>query len=241
MGASPPARARFGSTEASSALARVGAFDGVLPTRVLRELRTAVVTSRARSHGTHWYALAASARPGFEQVIQDLRRHLPDAHEIVGAEWWFRASAADADFPFHFDRDEAIRTSVVSPHVASILYLGHAGGPTLVLDARPTRATAPTSGLAVHPRPGRFVMFPGALLHGVLPGRPDRWPRVTMLINWWRSVPRLERAAPMRGRSTAMRWRALVPVRAALEPIDPTRVMAKAAWLDVIRKQTSYR
>jgi len=224
----------------ASGLARVCAFDDVLPARVLRELRTDIISAHAHGGGgTHWYRLDAPPRLLFEQVIQHLRRYVPDG--FVGAEWWLRASPADADFPFHFDRDEAIRSSVVSPDLASILYLSNAGGPTLVIGATPMRATAPTAGLAVPPHAGRFMMFPGTLLHGVLPGRADRWPRVTMLVNWWRTVPRMERAAPLDA-SAPSTWHTPRATRAiVLETIDPTRVMAKAAWLDVIRNQTSYR
>jgi hypothetical protein len=176
----------------------------------------------------------------FEQAIQDLRRHVPGQH--AGAEWWFRAATTDTGFPFHFDRDEGIRREVVSPDLASILYLSSAGGPTVIVGAMPSRIAAPTEAIAVPPRPGRFAMFDGALLHGVLPGRPDRWPRVTMLVNWWRSEPRLERARPIatRPRVAATR-RTRAPRRAALEPIDPARLLSSAAWRDLIAKQATYR
>jgi hypothetical protein len=181
----------------------------------------------------------------FEQVIQHLRSFVPHGHAFVGAEWWLRAATTDAGFPFHFDRDEGIRSSIVSPDLASILYLGNVGGPTVILDATPSRTTAPKAGIAVHPRPGRFAMFPGALLHGVLPGRPSRWPRITMLVNWWRSVPRLERAPALASTAASSRWRLDVerrePPSVALESIDPSRLLAKAAWLDVISDQTRYR
>ena len=181
----------------ASALSRISAIDDAVPARVIGALRTQIIEAQARPRtgdGTHWYSLDAPPRRLFEQVIQHLRGFVPRAHEFIGAEWWFRATTTDTGCPFHFDRDEAIRSSIVSPGLASILYLSNAGGPTVILDATPSRSAAPTAGIAVHPRPGRFGMFPGTLLHGVLPGRTGRWPRVTMLVNWWRSVPRLERA-----------------------------------------------
>jgi len=235
----------------ASALSRISAIDKVVPAQVIGELRTQIIKSQTRppsrsDGGTYWYSLDTPARLVFEQVIQHLRSFVPRGHEYIGAEWWFRATTTDTGCPFHFDRDEGIRSSIVSPGLASILYLSNAGGPTVILGATPSRITAPQAGIAVYPRSGRFGMFPGTLLHGVLPGRPNRWPRVTMLVNWWRSVPRLERAPQQLDRTPAFsRWRVDVerakPTLAALESFDPSRLLAKAAWRDVISKQATYR
>ncbi|MDQ3364476.1 MAG: 2OG-Fe(II) oxygenase family protein [Myxococcota bacterium] len=235
----------------ASALSRISAIDEVLPAPVIGELRSQIIAAQARrpqagDGGTHWYALDESPRLLFEQVIQHLRSFVPRGDEFIGAEWWLRATPTDTGFPFHFDRDEGIRSSIVSPGLASILYLSNAGGPTVILDATPTRTSAPKAGIAVHPRPGRLGMFPGTLLHGVLPGRPGRWPRVTMLVNWWRSVPRMECAPAHRSSTRASRrWRVDVERAktscAVVERIDPSRLLASAAWRDVISKQTTYR
>jgi hypothetical protein len=228
----------------ASALSRIAAIDHAVPAHVIGALRSEIIESPPASDGTHWYLLDAPARLLFEQVIQHLRSVVPRGHEYIGAEWWFRATTTDAGFPFHFDRDEGLRSSIVSPDLATILYLSNAGGPTAILDATPSRITAPKAGIAVHPRPGRFVMFPGTLLHGVLPGRPSRWPRVTMLVNWWRSVPRLERAPAFDGTPPFRQWRVGVgrdTPSAPLESFDPSRLQAKAAWRDVISKQITYR
>ena len=89
------------------------------------------------------------------------------------------------------------------------------------------------------------AVFPGTLLHGVLPGRSGRWPRVTMLVNWWRSIPRMECAPRLDGTPASKRWRVDVgrarTPSAALETIDPSRLLARAAWRDLISKQSSYR
>jgi hypothetical protein len=234
----------------ASALTRISAIDNAIPAPVIAELRTQIIEAQAQpprpgDGRTHWYLLDAPPRLLFEQVIQHLRSVVPRGHEFIGAEWWFRATTTDTGFPFHFDRDEGIRRTIVSPDLASILYLSNAGGPTVILDATPSRRSAPNAGIAVHPRPGRFGMFPGTLLHGVLPGRPGRWPRVTMLVNWWRSVPRMECAPELESTPASGRWRvdverARTPV-AALESIDPSRLLAKAAWRDLIAKQSTYR
>jgi hypothetical protein len=223
-------------------VARISAVDHAISPLVARALRAEIIDAHS-TPGTHWYALDAPARLLFEQVIQHLRILVPRGDDFAGAEWWFRATTTDTGFPFHFDRDEGSRSSVVSPDLASILYLSNAGGPTVILDATPTRIAAPRAGIAVHPRPGRFAMFPGAFLHGVLPGRPCRWPRVTMLVNWWRSVPRLERARKLRACTPAStRWRiGADPRPAAIEPVDPSRLLAKAAWRELVANQATYR
>jgi hypothetical protein len=229
----------------SSALSRISAIDNAVPAQVIATLRSQIIKSDGRpDDGTYWYSLDAPARLSFEQVIQHLRGFVPRGHELVGAEWWFRATTTDTGFPFHFDRDEGIRSSIVSPDLASILYLSNAGGPTVIVDATPSRIAAPKRAIAVRPRPGRFAMFPGTLLHGVLPGRPDRWPRVTLLVNWWRSAPRQERAKDLHGTPAFTRWR-FGEVRdttfATLESVDPSRLLANAAWRDLISKQSTYR
>ena len=223
------------------ALARVVAIDGAVPTAVTSAVRAQIIASMSRDDGTFWYALDAPPRRAFEQVIQHLRRFVPRGNEMVGAEWWFRATATDMELPFHFDRDEGIRHSIVSPDVASILYLSGAGGPTVIVDATPSRRAAPTAALAAEPRPGRFVMFPGTLLHGVVPGPPSRWPRVTLLVNWWKSVPRLERAPLLpETRLASDRW-GVDTKRTALTAFDPSRLRAPAAWREIIAKQATYK
>ncbi len=217
-------------------------LDNAVPARVIGALRTEIIASPPKSDGTHWYGFATPPRLLFEQTIQHLRRLVPNGDEFVGAEWWYRASWADTGFPFHFDRDEGIRHAVVSPGLISVLYLGRAGGPTVFVNATPARISAPTRGFAVTPRPGRFAVFPGTQLHGVLPAHPSPRPRVTMLINWWRERPRMESAPKQRGWTSAEdRWRSTKTRPAALEPIDPTALMSKAAWRDLIRNQASYR
>ena len=236
--------------QSASALSQISAIDDVVPAHVIGELRAQIIKSQARrpepgDGGTYWYSLAAPPRLMFEQVIQHLRSFVPRGHDFIGAEWWLRATTTDAGFPFHFDRDEGIRDSIVSPDLSSILYLSDAGGPTVIVGATPARRSAPTAAIAVHPRHGRFALFPGTLLHGVLPERPSRWPRVTMLVNWWRSVPRMEPAPQRRDRTRASsRWRiaaARTTPIAALQSIDPSTLLAKAAWRDLIFKQASYR
>jgi hypothetical protein len=63
-----------------------------------------------------------------------------------------------------------------------------------------------------------------------------------MLINWWRSEPKMERAPSRREYvrvSTALKPSVVSPV--VLDPIEPSRLLSKAAWRDLIANQTSYR
>lgn len=168
-------------------LPRVQAHDRVLPRAWLDRLRRQVILDRRGKPS--WYRLDQNPRTFMEQVIGRLHAVVRPGPQCVGAEYWMRAQPADTSFPFHFDRDEAIRAWVSSPRLASILYLSNVGGPTLILDALPSDAAAPTRGIAVLPRRGRYVMFPGTLLHGVQAGDPSRWPRVALFVNWWDQKP----------------------------------------------------
>jgi hypothetical protein len=174
-------------------LEEVTTVDGLLPAGLARQLEAQVVAV-ARSPGSlWWYQFHTPPRTLFEQVIFALRPHVPHGGKCVGAEWWMRVQEADRSFLFHFDRDEAVKDSVVSPRTSSILYLSDVGGPTLIVDHEPGGA-APLSARAVHPRHGRFATFPGTLFHGVLPGSSSCWPRVAMFVNWWEHKPRAARA-----------------------------------------------
>jgi hypothetical protein len=169
----------------------ITAVDGLFPAALLRTLRAQVIAmEKPKYKALRWFDLSAKPRTLFEQVIAALRAHVPGNAADAGAEWWMRSQPSHTGFKFHFDRDEAIATNVVSPRRSSILYLSETGGPTLMMDVKPTDETFPAQGLAVHPRPGRFMTFPGTLLHGVLPDGRSRWPRVAMFINWWIERPR---------------------------------------------------
>jgi hypothetical protein len=221
-----------------SSLAQVVAYDRVLPERWLRRLRANVIAQSGSSDGsTIWYDLRGEPTTLFEQVVQLLYRTVLGGRGYAGAEYWMRVQAADRVFFLHFDRDEAVRTRYVCPHLSSVFYLSESGGPTVILPATPSSAARPRTGAVVWPSFGRYALFPGDLLHGVLPGPPSRWRRVAFFVNWWRapltrpvaSSPRLRRTSPPgrmeRGPLPAPRRCSTMP-----ESIDPEPFLPAAAW-----------
>ena len=106
-------------------------------------------------------------------------QRLPQGSDpVVGYEWWVhtRPLAANLGHNLHFDTDESLlksRKKVTHPVVSSVLYLdGTAGqaGPTIVLN-QSSDETASNADLVWRndPTSNSFLLFPGRLLHGVLP------------------------------------------------------------------------
>jgi hypothetical protein len=111
----------------------------------------------------------------------------------------------------HFDNDEVLRSitrEIVTPLVGSIMYLGpnnieSGGGTFFCLDQsdvqahqellfrslpwRDVHSALGASSVIVPFRPGRLVVFDGALAHCVVPfaKTPDSQPRVALLVNAW--------------------------------------------------------
>lgn len=106
------------------------------------------------------------------------------AASIVGYEWWVhtRPLQANLGHNLHFDTDEALlrqSREITHPIFSSVLYLtGSTGssGPTFILDQTPDAEDLPTKCWYQHACNNSFLVFPGNLLHGVLPcpGNRDR-------------------------------------------------------------------
>ena len=106
-----------------------------------------------------------------------------DKEEMVGYEWWVhtRATTANLGHNLHFDTDEALlrRDGTVShPLISSVLYLTGGGdnaagqshgGPTIIFDQTPDSTSNADQVWYSHPINNSFMIFPGNLLHGVLP------------------------------------------------------------------------
>jgi hypothetical protein len=106
---------------------------------------------------------------------------------IVGYEWWVhtRPMAANLGHNLHFDTDEAgLRQRTVShPLVSSVFYLtgGGRGGTTVVLQQTPAAVENADCAWLSPPVDNSFMMFPGNLLHGVLPCLGDAATRTAVL------------------------------------------------------------
>lgn len=98
------------------------------------------------------------------------------AAEICGFEWWVhtRPIQANLGHNLHFDTDEALLSQegkITHPLLSSVLYLtgGEQGGATIVLDQTPDSETNAEQCWRSVPKDNSFLVFPGNLLHGVLP------------------------------------------------------------------------
>eukprot|EP00557_Chaetoceros_sp_GSL56_P004492 CAMPEP_0176500636 /NCGR_PEP_ID=MMETSP0200_2-20121128/13685_1 /TAXON_ID=947934 /ORGANISM="Chaetoceros sp., Strain GSL56" /LENGTH=761 /DNA_ID=CAMNT_0017899373 /DNA_START=46 /DNA_END=2332 /DNA_ORIENTATION=- len=106
---------------------------------------------------------------------------------LAGFEWWVhtRPHGANLGHQLHFDTDEALleQDQVVSfPICATVLYLNgddhavhgqnHKFGSTVLFDQTPYCNKNAERAWISTPRPRSFLVFPGNLLHGVLPCAP---------------------------------------------------------------------
>jgi hypothetical protein len=191
-----------------------------------------------RTHvGTFWMPTrdmraAGPFRNGVERAIASLARaravrdagvrvFADDARAsetIRGAEWWIQDVARDEPpKTFHTDCDAVVMSSgddtnateIRHPAVASVLYVGQAGGPTAVFGQRKKNARLvpryPSEVAVAHPTRNTLLLFEGDRYHAVM-HPPKRFEsdetaeksqqsqqstqRVTVLVNWWRERPR---------------------------------------------------
>ena len=143
-----------------------------------------------------------------------------EGEKIIGAEWWchHRPISANLGHNLHFDTDEALladEQAISHPIMSSVLYLtGGAdgeqrkmspGGSTIVFDQKPDAKEVAPKIWASQARNNSYMIFPGDLLHGVLPcpgdestgndGTPGRHNieqdhRLTFMVGFWtRRVP----------------------------------------------------
>jgi hypothetical protein len=98
------------------------------------------------------------------------------ASNICGFEWWVhtRPLQANLGHNLHFDTDEALlkdKGEITHPLVSSVLYLtgGKNGGATFVLNQSPETESVADGCWYNEPSDNTLFMFPGHMLHGVLP------------------------------------------------------------------------
>ena len=140
-------------------------------------------------HGYYSYFMDLVDEPTnlMEQVIFD--HLLPLAQQqttqtIVGAEWWVhtRPIQANLGHNLHFDTDEVLLAqngTISHPVISSVLYLTgnndtsrhgtSPAGSTIVLNQTPDSKNPATICYSCPPRDNTFLVFPGDMLHGVLP------------------------------------------------------------------------
>ncbi|CAB9515936.1 Inherit from virNOG: HhH-GPD superfamily base excision DNA repair protein [Seminavis robusta] len=124
-----------------------------------------------------------------QQQQQQQQKQNQQSEEICGAEWWVHTRPVQANLGhnLHFDTDEALllqEGEITHPIYSSVLYLtgGKAGGgATIVLDQTPNSEEIASKVWRCVPQDNTLLVFPGNLLHGVLPcpgigadkGEPD--------------------------------------------------------------------
>ena len=98
------------------------------------------------------------------------------ASTICGFEWWVHTRPIEANLGhnLHFDTDESLLAQegkITHPILSSVLYLtgGTSGGATIVLDQTPDSELDAEQCWRSVPVDNSFLVFPGELLHGVLP------------------------------------------------------------------------
>jgi len=168
-------------------------WDRALSDSWVSRLRDAILPAFPPNQ-SYWYALDGSPGNVFEAVISSMQVVLQPGASCIGVEYWARAQPSSSGMHFHFDRDAGRPDQMRTPLTSSILYLSDAGGPTVIFNARAGSRTIPSFVSTIFPKRGRLSAFDGALLHGVYPGRPSRWPRVAMFMNWWSSRPKAARS-----------------------------------------------
>ena len=138
--------------------------------------------------------------PLAERTLQESNAK-SSSQKIVGAEWWThtRPISANLGHPLHFDTDEVLlqkEKKVSHPIISSVLYLtgaGGGGGSTVVFDQTPESTEVAKQAWISQPMDNAFMVFPGNLLHGVLPcdgadsdgGDVGSANRLTLMVGFW--------------------------------------------------------
>ena len=126
-----------------------------------------------------------------------------EGNKICGAEWWVhhRPIQANLGHQLHFDTDESLLAQeqiITHPILSSVLYLtgGSPAGSTIVFDQTPDSKQVAPKAWTSQPCNNTYMIFPGNLLHGVLPcpgearARQSTLERLTFMVGFWtRRVP----------------------------------------------------
>ncbi len=191
-------------TGVPSPMRGVRVYANALSLEAFRELRREVrrLAEAGTAGGFHWFPFGSEPGGVVERAIVRLRRLARPGSPCAGAEWWIRGEAASARKPLHFDKDELLFKQagrLVHPAFASVLYLNALGGGTAVCDQTISSDGAvlsppePRASIAISPRANQYAIFPGGLIHGVIPARATpkarATMRITLLVNYWTRPP----------------------------------------------------
>ncbi len=189
------------------------ALPGSLFERLTRAIRSIGKQRRRRTYNTtFWFPLGASPTNVAEEAIVELVKLANPAPECLGIEWWLGRLDHGKQLDFHFDRDLTLYNKTgqfVNPLHGSILYLNSfPSSPTVVLDQIPSADGSskipekPKYTQAIEAVSNRYMVFPGNLLHGVIPNKGrsklDKFlakgfksseMRLSLLVNYWDRRP----------------------------------------------------
>jgi hypothetical protein len=182
---------------------------------------------RSTYQTTFWAPLGAAPSCVVEQALPALLAHAKPPRKVIGIEWWLsRMRTSNVRVDFHQDCDERLYRAggpVVHPVLSSVLFLNTCVGGLLAVTRQepvadnPALAPLPLDADLVEPQPNRYVIFEGALTHGVLDARNQlpgprllRQPklRLTIAVNYWHQRPT---GVPRFGESKAYRSLMLRP------------------------------
>ena len=205
---------------------QIQVYEDALPPELFAEFRALIdpvsheTGDYCSKENTGWWKLDSAPRSIAERVAQHLfkyvdRSYLQDdrfgqrrlvAPVLAGAEWWARLTYLLEEHEPHFDKDErrweqAGQGELVHPYYGSILYMGEAGGATVILDQRaitegakivatdpPLEETDNCRVCVIQPKPNQYAIFPGWARHWVEPVDAVG-SRRTVLYNWWCQEP----------------------------------------------------
>ncbi len=201
----------------SSQDAEICLFEEALPGPLFEQLVHAVRSlgnERMKANGsyttTFWFPRDAEPTNLAEAAIVELLKLVEPGSECIGTEWWLGRLGAGKELRFHFDRDLALKRKTgesIHPLHSSVLYLNEfPNSPTVILDqvlAADGKTRVPEKaefGKSIDAVANHYVLFPGTLRHGVIPGwgnteasnatksKSDEL-RLTLLVNYWHRRP----------------------------------------------------
>jgi hypothetical protein len=127
-------------------------------------------------------------------IISKTEEHFGGAEFAKFAEFWAHRRPHSSGHQLHFDSDDEGRGGIIrNPLVSSVLYLSEegCGGPTLVTDQHIDGTNLAQNGFLAFPKENRLVIFDGAVLHGVIPGRgyvSSERTRTTLMVALWDDI-----------------------------------------------------